>query len=310
MMMFHRHYRELLPLRAAGRLSSGDAAKLERHLASCAQCRKELEEIRHLQAIMAAVASDRAADPVLEATRHRAAEAFNKGMRAPTRRFRDRFPRTGLLPRSVAFAGVGAALLTIGFFGGRLFGLREGTADPTAGGPPEIRVMQVAIPATDKDSVSITYEQVRTVHLRGTLEDPAVTHVLARALVNGDNAGVRLRALEAMAATDRPSREREVRTALLLALTTDPNVGVRRQALIALQRMTPDANVRDALLQVLLHDDNPGLRIAAINALDSLRTNVVLTDETTRSSLQRLVKGEENRYVQVKARSLLEGRIQ
>jgi anti-sigma factor RsiW len=310
MMMFHRHYRELLPLRAAGRLSSGDASKLERHLASCVQCRKELDEIRHLQAIMAAVASDRADDPVLEATRHRAAEAFSRGRRVPVRRFRDRLPRTGMLSSGVAYAGVGAALLVIGFFGGRLLGLREGRGDVASGGSPEIRVMQVVMPASDKDSVAITFEQVRTVHLRGTLDDPSVTHVLARALVNGDNAGVRLRALEAVAGADRPSREREVRSALLLALTTDPNVGVRRQALGALRRMPPDATMRDALLQVLLHDNNPGLRIEAINTLDSLRSNVVLTDESTRSSLQRLVKDEGNRYVQVKARSLLEGRMQ
>jgi hypothetical protein len=64
------------------------------------------------------------------------------------------------------------------------------------------------------------------------------------------------------------------------------------------------------LLQVLLHDNNPGLRIAAINVLDSLQTTVALTDETTRSSLRKLVAGEDNMYVQVKARSLLEGRIQ
>jgi len=87
-------------------------------------------------------------------------------------------------------------------------------------------------------------------------------------------------------------------------------VGVRRQALDALRRMTPDTGVRDALLQVLMHDTNPGMRIAAINVLDSLRSNVALTDETTRTSLQKLVAGEDNMYVQVKARSILEGKIQ
>jgi hypothetical protein len=96
----------------------------------------------------------------------------------------------------------------------------------------------------------------------------------------------------------------------MLALTSDPNVGVRRQALYALRRMPQDTRVRDVLLQVLLHDTNPGLRIAAINALDSLQTNVALSDEATRSSLRKLVAGEDNMYVQVKARSLLEGRIQ
>ena len=311
MMMFHRQYRELLPQRAAGRLSAGDAAKLERHLATCMQCRKELDEIRHLQAIMAAVAVERSGDPALAAARTRTAEAFRNGSHARMPgRIRDRLPRTGLFPRGVAYAGVGLALLAVGFFGGRLLGVREGRTDMLAAGAPEIRVMQVAIPATDKDSVAITYEQVRTVRLRGTLNDPEVSHVLARALVNGENAGVRLRALEAVASTGRPTREREMRAALTLALTTDPNVGVRRQALDALRRMTPDTGVRDALLQVLMHDTNPGMRIAAINVLDSLRSNVALTDETTRSSLQKLVAGEDNMYVQVKARSILEGKIQ
>ncbi len=310
MMMFHRHYRELLPLRAAGRLSSTDAAKLERHLTSCTACRKELDEIRHLQAIMAAVAGEQAADPVLASTRRHTADAFRSEGRPFARRTRDRFPLVSLVPRAVAYAGMGAALLVIGFFGGRLIGTREGRSEMLAGGTPDIRVMQVVMPQGDKDSVAVTYEQVRTVRLRGALNDPEVTRVLARALVNGENAGVRLRALEAVAATDRPSHEREVRAALMLALTSDPNVGVRRQALGALRRMPPDTGVRDALLQVLMHDTNPGLRIAAINALDSLGTTVALTDEATRSSLQKLVKGEDNLYVQVKARSLLEGRIQ
>lgn len=310
MMMFHRHYRELLPLRAAGRLPAADAEKLDRHLDGCVQCRKELEEIRHLQAIMAAVAGERSADPALAAARTRTAEAFRDRAHVRGQRRRDRSPRAGVVPSGVVYAGAGLALLAIGFFGGNFVGQRAGAGDQLAAGDPEIRVMQVVMPRGEKDSVAVTYEQVRTVRLRGTLDDPTVTHVLARALINGDNAGVRLRALEAVAATDRPTHEREVRAALLLALTTDPNVGVRRQALAALRRMAPDTGVRDVLLQVLMHDTNPGLRIAAINALDSLGTTVALTDEATRSSLRQLVTRDENLYVQVKARSLLEGRIQ
>ena len=170
--------------------------------------------------------------------------------------------------------------------------------------------MQVQARGPAKDTVAITYEQVHKQQIRGTIDDPAVQHVLTRALLNGDNAGVRLRALEAMVSTEKPSPEREVKAALLLALTSDPNDGVRRQALEALVHMPPDNQVRDVLLQVLLHDNNPGLRISAINALDSLRTNVRMTDESTRTSLRRLVAEDDNVYVQVKARSLLEERIQ
>jgi hypothetical protein len=308
-MMFHRRYRVLLPLRAAGRLSSGEAARLERHLRSCVSCRKELDEIRHLQAIMASVADDGAV-PSLNSTRSHVAKDLREGrpLRRPLRS--DRYRRTQIFPPALAYAGMGIAILVIGFFGGRYVGVRSGAAEWQAGNAPEIRVTQVTADKAGKGTIDIAYEQIHRQHLRGTIDDPAVQHVLARALVSGDNAGVRLRALEAVASTDRPAPERETKAALLLALSSDANDGVRRQALEALVRMRPDAQVRDALLQVLLHDNNPGLRIAAINALDSLRTNGLLSDETTRLSLQRLIAGENNIYVQVKARSLLEERVQ
>ena len=309
-MMFHRRYQVLLPLRVAGGLSARESVMLDRHLRSCAACRKELDEIRHLQAIMASVAKEGSAAPSLSNTRSRVARDLREGraLRPPVRP--ERFRRIPIVTPFVMYAGAGIAVLAIGFFGGRLVGLREAGGDPWGGAAPEIRVMQVLARGSEKDTVAITYEQVRTVQLRGTLDDPEVTHVLARALVNGDNAGVRLRALEAVSSTEHPSREREVKTALVLALTSDANDGVRRQALDALVHMPPDVQVRDALLQVLLHDNNPGLRIAAINALDSLRSNIRMTDESTRSSLRRLVTGDDNIYVQVKARSLLEERIQ
>jgi hypothetical protein len=309
-MMFHRRYQVLLPLRATGRLSAGEAAMLERHLRSCASCRKELDEIRHLQAIMASVADDGAASPSLNSTRSRVARDIREGrhLRPPLRR--DRFRRTQAFPPVLMYAGAGLALLAVGFFGGRYLAVRGGAGEWQAANAPEIRVTQVIADRSGKGMIDIAYEQIQKQQIRGTIDDPAVQHVLARALVNGDNAGVRLRALEAMASTERPAPEREVKAALLLALTSDANDGVRRQALDALVRLRPDMQVRDALLQVLLHDSNPGLRIAAINALDSLRTNVLMKDETTRSSLRRLVAGDDNIYVQVKARSLLEEHVQ
>lgn len=309
-MMFHRRYRVLLPLRAAGKLSAGEEAMLERHLRSCAQCRRELDEIMHLQEIMASVSGARAGDPALEGARSQAALTFRQAKHLQDREYRRRFRRERVLPPGVAYAGAGLAILAVGFFGGRLMGLRSAGGDQPAAQAGQIRVMQVSTPHGAPDSVMITYEQVRTVRLRGTLDDPQVTHVLARALINGENAGVRLRALDAVSAADVRGHEREVKAALLLALTTDANDGVRRQALTALVRMPPDGQVRDALLQVLLHDSNPGLRIAAINALDTLRVAPWLSDEGTRSSLQRLVVNDENTYVRAKARSLLEERIQ
>jgi hypothetical protein len=93
-------------------------------------------------------------------------------------------------------------------------------------------------------------------------------------------------------------------------LKSDQNDGVRREAMRTLLRFPADREVRDALLYELLHDANPGLRVGAINALDTLQTRGYRYDENQRETIRQIVQNDNNLYVRVKARSLLEEKIQ
>jgi HEAT repeat protein len=128
--------------------------------------------------------------------------------------------------------------------------------------------------------------------------------------VKSDNPGVRIRAVGSFSATASALPEREVKTALLLALKTDQNDAVRKEALQAILRYQPDRDVRDALLYVLLHDANPGLRIAAINGLDSLETRGYEPDDQFLQTLRDKIQNDDNLYVRVKAQSILEEKAQ
>jgi len=47
--MEQQHYKDWLELSLHGELAAPDQKKLEEHLATCAECRTELEDLKHLQ---------------------------------------------------------------------------------------------------------------------------------------------------------------------------------------------------------------------------------------------------------------------
>ena len=74
---------------------------------------------------------------------------------------------------------------------------------------------------------------VTPMHVRGNINDGNEQKVLARALVNEENAGVRLQTVNAIAshAPEQKNLDPEVKTALISALKGDQNPGVRQEAL-------------------------------------------------------------------------------
>ena len=92
----------------------------------------------------------------------------------------------------------------------------------------------------------------------------------------------------------------EVRSALLEALTADPNPGVRLKALEGLRGLTGDSEVRKTLAHVLLKDTNPGVRIQVIDLL------IAHKDASTVGVLQNLVRSEDNNYVRMRCKNALQ----
>lgn len=313
-MAFHHRYKTRLPLLLYGDLSAREREDLDKHLASCPSCRGDLDEMRRLHALLSRAPVPAPNEAELRAARMQfhAALAARRNRLSLGDRLADLFPfPVSLRP---AFALGAAALLVAGFSIGR-FTVRpaeNAESEPSLAASGAGRITNVRFLSTDQrgGDVELAYDAVLPVRIHGSLTDPAIQKALAYALVNSDNAGVRIRAAGTVVATQSSPPEREVKAALLLAMTSDRNDGVRQEALRALLRYAGDREVRDALLYVLLNDRNPGLRVAAINALDTLRSRGYVPDENQRKTIRGLRNSDQSVYVRVKAQSLLEERIQ
>jgi hypothetical protein len=303
-MRTHRAYRKLLPLYLYEELSGPDKRAIEDHLVSCAECRSELDETRKLLAVVSRQVQPEVSETFLDEARRQAryALAQERTRRHPLIRVKEFFMLPVVYRPAVALSA--CALLVAGYF---LAQLRTPAAFSSADryAAEEVRVTNVRTMVTGNgDEVDLAFEAVRPVRLRGRLDDPAIQRVLARALLSGENPGVRLRAVGAISASNQAAPEREVKAALILALESDQNDGVRKEALQALLRYTPDREIRDVLLNVLLHDRNPGLRIAAINGLDSLHARGFRSEVPLPAGVQQQLQNDNNLYVRVKAKSI------
>jgi HEAT repeat protein len=86
---------------------------------------------------------------------------------------------------------------------------------------------------------------------------------------------------------------------LVQALESDPNLGVRLQALDALKPYASDPDVRKALTETLLNDANAGIRVKVIDLL------TVTKDDSMVAPLQTLMGKERNGYVRSRATDAL-----
>jgi len=303
----HKHYQRMLPLQLYGELSQGEKKELKEHLSGCNECQKELDKIKQLHGLLARHPMPEPSEEMLRESRmHFQSALLGERLRAPVW---DRMKEFLSLP-SVYRPAIGvtaAVLLAVGFLGGRLVpGARETQRYARLMPSEGLHVTNVRYIGGEGDDVELAFDSVTPVRLRGRINSPEVQKVLARAVMNSDNAGVRLRAVGSLSANPEARIEPETKAALLLVLKTDRNDGVRKEALQVLLRSTADREVRDGLLYVVLNDSNPGLRIAAINGLASMQTSGYQPDEETLRALRQSLANEDNMYVRVKARSIID----
>jgi predicted anti-sigma-YlaC factor YlaD len=302
-MIGHRKFERMIPLLLYHELTERQVHELNEHLAACESCRKNLDSTRDLHVLLERAPAPAVQDAAIRETRSQALAAVRAAARdrhALSPAFTAPTIRWALVAGSVV-------ILSAAFFAGRL----------TAPGPDlpfsaegDVRVTNIRLSGDAGRTIEATFDLVKPVRVRGSIDDPQVQKVLASALVNAENPGVRLRAVSGVASGDAMPADREVRTALMLATRKDPNDAVRKEALHALLRYPPDREIRDVLLEVLTHDPNAGLRIVAINGLDSLRLRGFGPDAAQLRSVRKGVESEQNLYVRVRSRSILEEKQQ
>jgi hypothetical protein len=322
--MNHQQYQDLLTLYLIDELDENDRRTIEQHLATCADCQSLRAELERLHAVVTEHALDEASDALL----HGGRQQLHRSLVAVTRR--------GSVVRAfvewlnnpihpgVRIAFSRAAMLVVGVIAGYALFHRPAVQDRTpssSGGAvatidssaeqtreAEPRITNIRFIDSDAadGEVEFSFDAVMPVRLKGSVNDPKIQRVLTQAMLNERNPGTRLRSVNAINTDSMLKPDRDVRDALILALKSDENPGVRREAARALQRFPFDDEIKRALLDVLMHDVNSALRVAAINALDAARSTYSSADEEVRNVLRQKIQSDDNDYVRFRSRTVLE----
>lgn len=318
-MVFHKRFRRKLPTLVNGDLSPIEEAKLRRHIAMCSTCRTDVEELQQLNRLVSECTGPAFEEQELLEARGQ----LNSWLAASRTVYRPSFadgPRRLLHRYPVLAPAVLLCVLSLGVLAGRyLFPMeRVGHAGLDSTGAKNLTDLnevgmsnlQIIGGMEEGSDIEIAVDVTRTVHLRGAPGDPMIQRVLARAIVGGENPGIRMRAAANAFHQTGGAGDQEIKAALMLAMKNDPNDGVRKAAIEALLRYPPEREIRDGLVHVLLADENPGLRVAAVNGLSVMAAQGMAADQDMRGNLETHLRSEENLFVRTKTESLLKGRIQ
>lgn len=286
--MQHERFKELLTLALADELKIDEERELEQHLETCDACRRELAELRRMKLAVDTSISD-PSDRMLRDARRELFEEIRRDERKvdlPVRsrsaihdgRAREQKPTWRGWLEPFRWALPAATTLAAGVFIGYVaFGRTapQGVtpAEPALTstdhelGPAEVSNVRFVDVDSQSGEIELRYDLVRPVRLRANVDDERMQRMLAYALLNDENDGVRLQAISAFDHVPSSSEDNDVKRALIEAMTTDPNPGVRKQSLTVLLKFPFDDDVKNACLQVLANDTNPGMRVAAIDML-------------------------------------------
>lgn len=318
----HEEFKEWLQLSVCDELNDEEMLLLKSHLASCESCRTELEELRSLSSIMKKMKpSEPDEETLLEARRElRAAIRIENSKRNLFERMTDSLRNFFTFNYKIALGG--AATLIVGFFLGYLAhrpasqiqeiqpSVKAAASGKDILSQNNIKIDNLRFQDSDAadGEVSFTFDAVKPVQMKGNINDEMIQKVLAHALVNESNDGVRLRTIGAIAeqTENEKSPDPKIKAALITTIKHDQNPGVRREALLLLQKFTPDKEITDALLYVLSNDTNSGLRIAAINSLTPERLGKKNVDQELINVLKQKSQTDNNEYIRIRAKSVLQ----
>lgn len=325
--MWHKKFRRMLPLLLYGELGAGEERRINRHLQTCKECRRELQELQLLHRTL----EER---PVLEPS----SEMMSEFRSSLMKRLREEFTTAVETSREAEFRlsrgggffrnprlmlGSSAALaslflgLVVGYF---LFS--EGT-HPLVGsqksggeasqqaayfqnrGKVQIRNVRFVSSPGSEGEIEFSFDAVEPVHMKGSLQDDRIRKVLAVAMLNEKNPGVRIRAIGTLEKREAGEMDPALESALITSLKFDENAGVRKRAMEVLAKMAYTQRIKDAFLYVLAHDGNPGLRVGAINFLEAISLEGKRLGPSTTDVLEKTTRSDPNDYIRIRSAAML-----
>jgi len=277
--------------------------EVEQHIQRCKDCAAELAAQQEFQAEMNALPAEEPSASFLASARMRLQEALETAEQKRAWYHRLAFDPTAWL-RQVRFSPALAAVLLIVGFGGGLGTMYRALGGFRPPQRTEVQGASIAgITSIDRqpnsDKVKINYERMVPDSVEGPVSDAQIQELLAFAAKNNNNnPGVRIGSVELLGSK---SSDPVVREALTSALRYDSNPGVRLKALDGVAAyVKQDIRVRNAVLDALLNDSNLGVRGEALHALEP-----VSADSSVRMALQQLAKEDPSAYIRTESQRVL-----
>ena len=329
---------EHIVMAAYGELADEQVPLLERHLANCAECRQEHEQLLAMKTLAAAWPVETPSPNLVARSRTRLAEALDT---LPPMHWYERLAqwltRTagGLQAAPAAAALLLVAGIGMGSVGGYEFAQRHalslGQAQGQAGGlaaakdepanlaAPAGQVEQGAVPEVanvsrivrqpNSEQVEVSYNEVQPRQMRGSLDDPQIRQLLMLASQNASSPVVRNDSVALLASECRAGhgcrtadvQGSDIREALMVALRYDRSAAVRQKALDGLEPYVgEDMQVRDAVLEALMNDPDAKIRSQAISILQPVEA-----DTSVRQVLSTVATSDANSQIRNASRMVL-----
>ncbi|MFH0736474.1 MAG: HEAT repeat domain-containing protein [bacterium] len=317
--MTHENIKELVNLSLLEELGKEELLIIENHLLECDECRLEHEEQKKMFNLYAVNKPKIVNERQLVMARVELLKKLQeiKIKKSIWQNVVEYFEDSFVFEHKLAFGSFGSLLIGL-FVGYFVFSTGIGKNCSNGMGIVDISnksltddfsINNVSFITTNAKTgeIELGFEAVKKVYYKGNFNDAKTKKLLAMALTNSDNDGVKMKSINTISSQDDGKfiNDYKIKDALINTVKLDKNPGVRREALLTLTKFPADDKVRDAFLFVLSNDTNSGLRIEAINAINQLHVEGYKIDEKTKSVLTEQAANDDNKFIRVRAALML-----
>ena len=318
---------------AYGELPDNLVHELDQHLAGCAACQKEREQIHAIKVLADLHPVDEPSPNLIARARLRLDDTLDT---LPPKRWYERlgervFANLGTLQAAPAsailllIAGAGAGVLG-GYQYAQSRAAHAAAVAQTVSPVATAAVADLAQPASaasqsepqlanvaaisaivrhpNSEIVDVSYNQLVPRRIEGSLDDPSIRQLLMMATENASSSTVRDDSVALLASECRAGHSCQpsgIRDALMVALRYDRSPKVRAKALEGLEPyVADDVRVRDAVLESILNDSDPAVRADAISLLQPVEA-----DTTVRQVLYSVSNSDQSPQIRTVSREVL-----
>ena len=274
-------------LRLYGELSAEQSAALDRHLAGCENCRREMASLRALEETLAEAPAHEASDALLAQTRLRLRMALDAEAERASRRWFPAMLAGNLQAFRAAPFAVAAMLLAgvgLGSFSGYQYALQSKQVNaaprviqtmPPANSP--IASVSSVSPQPEGKGIVVSYNRLVPESVTGSTDDPFIRRVLAVGVQNPTDPAVQdnsVRLLADACLHGPKCDDGRVQSALMTAARYDGDPALRSKALDGLQPyIAKDRRVRDVVLESVMNDASADVRAQAVQMLSPVEAD-------------------------------------